>query len=61
MCICILLIAEVPEADLLARANGLLESPMVVGDWPLGFYSRERLFSVAARRGFVEPGLAPLP
>ncbi|WP_237709201.1 hypothetical protein [Sphingomonas elodea] len=50
-----------PEADLLARANGLLESPMVVGDWPLGFYSRERLFSVAARRGFVEPGLAPLP
>ena len=30
-------------------------------DWPLRFYSRERLFSVAARRGFVEPDLAPLP
>jgi hypothetical protein len=30
-------------------------------DWPLGFYSRELLFSVAARRGFVEPDRAPLP
>jgi hypothetical protein len=28
--------------------------------WPLTFWSRERLFSVAARRGWVEPDLAPL-
>jgi hypothetical protein len=27
-------------------------------DWPLRFYSRERLFSVEARRGHVEPDLA---
>ncbi len=30
-------------------------------DWPLGFYSRERQFSVAARRTFAPPDLAPLP
>jgi multimeric flavodoxin WrbA len=28
---------------------------------PLGFYSRERLFSTMARAMFVEPDLAPLP
>ena len=30
-------------------------------DWPLRFYSRERLFSVEARRTFVPPDLAALP
>ena len=28
--------------------------------WPLSFWSRARLFSVAARRGWVEPDLKPL-
>ncbi|MGN8000302.1 hypothetical protein [Sphingomonas sp. 22176] len=56
-----LYLAEMPEADLLARVNGLLASPMGRRDWALRFYSRERLFSVAARRDFVEPDLAPLP
>lgn len=41
--------------------NALLESPMGQREWPLRFYSRERLFSVAARREFVPPDLAPLP
>jgi len=54
-------LAEVQAEDLLARVNGLLAAPMGQRDWPLRFYSRERLFSVAARRGFVEPDLAPLP
>lgn len=49
------------EAELLDRVNGLLDAPMGRRDWPLRFYSRDRLFSVAARRGFVEPDLAPLP
>ena len=40
--------------------NELLLSPMGRRDWPLRFYSRERLFSVDARRGFVEPDLAAL-
>ena len=41
--------------------NELLLSPMGRRDWPLRFYSRERLFSVEARRSFVEPDLAALP
>jgi hypothetical protein len=41
--------------------NELLLSPMGRRDWPLRFYSRERLFSVEARRGFVTSDLAALP
>jgi hypothetical protein len=41
--------------------NALLRSPMGRRDWPSRFYSPERLFSVEARRTFVEPDLSPLP
>src|SRR6476469_11087771 len=41
--------------------NELLMTPMGRRDWPLRFYSRERLFSVEARRNFVEPDVAALP
>jgi hypothetical protein len=41
--------------------NGLLLSPMGRRDWPLRFYSRERLFSVDARKGFLRPDLSALP
>jgi hypothetical protein len=41
--------------------NALLLSPMGRRDWPLRFYSRERLLSVEARRAFVQPDLAALP
>ena len=41
--------------------NELLLSPMGRRDWPLRFYSAERLFSVEARREFVAPDLAALP
>ena len=41
--------------------NGLLLSPMGRRDWPLRFYSRERLFSVDARRDFLRPDLSALP
>jgi hypothetical protein len=41
--------------------NELLLSPMGRRDWPLRFYSRERLLSVEARRNFVSPDLAALP
>ena len=41
--------------------NELLLSPMGRRDWPLRFYSAERLFSVDARRKFVSPDLAALP
>jgi hypothetical protein len=41
-------------------ARRLLATPMGDKAWPLSFWSRERLFSVEARRGWVEPDLAPL-
>jgi len=41
--------------------NELLLSPMGRRDWPLRFYSRERLFSVEARTAHVGPDLASLP
>ena len=41
--------------------NELLLSPMGRRDWPMRFYSREVLFSVPARRGFVAPDVAALP
>jgi hypothetical protein len=41
--------------------NELLRSPMGRRDWPLRFYSRERLFSVEARRNFVAPDIAAFP
>ena len=40
--------------------NGLLRSPMGSRGWPLRFYSRERLFSVEARRSLVPPDLAAM-
>jgi hypothetical protein len=39
----------------------LLASPFGRSDWLLAYYSRERLFSVEARRRWVEPDLSPLP
>jgi hypothetical protein len=41
--------------------NALLLSPMGGRDWPLRFYTPQRLFSVAARRTFVIPDIAALP
>jgi hypothetical protein len=52
---------EVADAPLVDRVNALLVSPHAHRAWPLGFYTRERLYSVAARRSFVAPDLAPLP
>src|SRR4051812_28056069 len=41
--------------------NELLLSPMGRRDWPLRFYSRERLMTVKARRSYVAPDLPALP
>lgn len=52
---------EVGEGLLLYEAvNALLLSDRGRRDLPLRFYSKERLFSVAARRRFVEPDRASL-
>jgi hypothetical protein len=53
--------ATLPEGTGLAEAvNALLESQIGDRQWPLCFYSKARLFSVEARRGWVEPDLAAL-
>jgi hypothetical protein len=41
--------------------NDLLLTAMGRRDWPLRFYSPEKLFSVEARRDFVPPDVAALP
>ena len=56
-----LFLTRTEETGLAARVNALLLSPIGRRDWPLAFYSRELLFSVPARRAFVEPDRAPLP
>ncbi len=42
------------------RVNAVLTAPEGGRDWPLRFYSHERLFSREARLGWVEPDLEPL-
>ncbi|MFN4358090.1 hypothetical protein [Sphingopyxis alaskensis] len=54
-------LSETDATGLTDRVNALLLSDVGRRDWPLRFYSRELLFSVPARRGFVEPDLAPFP
>ena len=41
--------------------NELLMTPMGRRDWPLRFWSKDRLLSVEARRGWIEPDLAAMP
>ena len=54
-------LAEVGMAlPLHAAVNALLLSSRGRRDSPLRFYSKERLFSVHARRDFIEPDLASL-
>jgi hypothetical protein len=49
------------RAPLHDLVNELLLSPMGGRDWPLRFYSPERLFSPTARREFIPPDLQALP
>lgn len=46
--------------NLLMRVNALLASPLAARDWPLRYYSRDVLFSINARRVWVEPDLQPV-
>lgn len=53
-------IAAHQELPFEASLQRLLASGLGHSAWPLTYYSRERLFSVAARRGWVEPDLQPM-
>ena len=50
---------QVPDLPIFSNLN--FEGAMGKRDWPLRFWSRERLFSVEARRGFLPPDLAAMP
>ena len=53
-------LTERPAGEpLVELINTLLGGDRGRRDWPLRFYSRERLFSVEARRGFIAPDLLP--
>jgi GNAT superfamily N-acetyltransferase len=54
-------IARQPSASFEQGLRTLLASPLATSTWPLQYYTRERLFSVAARHGWVEPDLKPAP
>jgi hypothetical protein len=41
--------------------DALMAGALGGSGWPLTYWSRAHLFSVAARRGWVEPDLQPLP
>ena len=55
------LVARPAGEPLAATVAALRAGPLAARDVLLGHYSRERLLSVAARRGWVEPDLTPLP
>ena len=55
------LTAHHPEIPLHRGVNALLDSEMGRSDWLLRYWSRVTLFSVAARRHWVAPDVAPLP
>ena len=46
-----------PAVPLMAKVNALLAAPEGGRGWPLTLYSREHLFSVDARMGYVAPDL----
>lgn len=52
--------ALAPAATMREACDALLASPLADKAWPLTHWSRERLFSVEARRGWVEPDLRPV-
>lgn len=50
-----------PETRLCVVLERLMGGPYGRSDWIFGYWSREELFSVAARRDWVPPDLKPLP
>ncbi|WP_341711941.1 hypothetical protein [Erythrobacter sp.] len=54
-------LAERPETPLSTVLSLMMAGKFGRSDWILAHWSRERLFSVAARRGWIEPDLADLP
>ena len=54
-----LLAAQPPERPRWEVANALMAGPLGRSGWPLAYWSKARLFSVDARRGWVDADLKP--
>lgn len=50
-----------PDTPLHLVLRSLIESSLANPGWLLSYWTRETLFSVAARGAWIEPDLAPLP
>jgi hypothetical protein len=49
------------EESLHLGVDALMAGALGKSDWPLAYWSRERLFSVEARRGWIDPDRQALP
>ena len=54
-------LSERPETPLHEALDELLASPHGRSDWPLAYWSRELLFSLPARRAWIDPDVRPFP
>lgn len=54
-------LAGLPTQSLYEICNALLRSQLGDPEWLLEYWTRERLFSVEARRGWLEPDIRRLP
>lgn len=62
LCATLEVLRTAPEhAPLHVSLNTLLSGPYGQSSWLLAYWSRERLFSVEARRYWVNPDVSPLP
>lgn len=57
----LILVAAARRRDPGADSRGFLATHELAREAPLRYYSRERLFSVAARASFIAPDLVELP
>jgi hypothetical protein len=55
------LAAQAQDVPLHMVLEAVMAGPQGRSDWLLAYWRRETLFSMAARRGWVPPDLAPLP
>jgi hypothetical protein len=55
------LLALNPDAPLNEVLRDLLSTALGRSNWPMNYWTRETLFSVEARRAWIEPDIAPLP
>ncbi len=54
-------LAKDPRRPLFRTCNELMASPMGRSEWLLMYWSRPRLFSVEARRAWIDPDIQILP